>query len=180
MLTRRTKAALICVLAVFFLVGVGSIFYDRYRIVSDSMNPTLESGDKIFTRSKDPGINDIIAFGKPGPVTGPSTTLVSRLVAVGGQEITIADGHLWIDGVRIVEPFLNEPASTRARLTIPGCAQEEPAADRCVIPDGFGFVMGDNRLGSSDSRVYGPVDLGTVQGVVGNPPFWLLIEYLPF
>ena len=162
------------------LVGLGVVRYDNLSVVSSNMHPSLVVGDTFTVRSgQTPQVNDIIVFEAPERVGSATGGLLSRLVAVGGQEVSLVEGHLFVEGVRIAEPFLWETESTEPRSPIPGCAQETPAIDRCVIPEGYGFVMGDNRRGSADSRVYGPIDLSTVEGVVTEPPWWMFTGLLP-
>lgn len=162
------------------LVGLGVMLYDNLNVVGSNMHPTLVVGDTFTVRSgQAPTVNDVIVFQPPERVGATTGGLVSRLVAVGGQEVSFANGQLFIDGVLIAEPFLWEANSTEPRNQIPGCAQPTPAIDRCVIPEGHGFVMGDNRRGSADSRVYGPIDLAMVDGVVTEPPWWLFAGLLP-
>ena len=175
-MSRSKQLVVVVALAIVFLLGLGVVLYDRYDVISSNMVPTLSVSDTAYVRSgQSASVNDIVVFDAPdsvGRVTGP---LLARVVAVGGQEITFVDGAVLIDGIPISEPFLNEAVLTETRSVIPGCPQDEPLADLCLVPDGYGFVMGDNRGQSSDSRVYGPVDLDTVRGVVADPPFWLFV-----
>lgn len=179
-MSRPQQAFLAIALTFVVLLGLGVLLYDRYDIVSGNMGPTLTVSDDITIRvGKTPTINDIVVFDAPESIGQVNGGLISRLIAVGGQEVRLVDGEVFIDGARIVEPFLAQAASTELRAVIPGCAQDQPFADTCVVPEGFGFVMGDNRRGSSDSRVFGPIDLDLVRGVDANPPFWLFTGLLP-
>ena len=162
------------------LVGIGVVRYNNLEVLGSNMHPALPVGESFTVQpGKTPVANDIIVFDAPQRVGSATGGLLSRLVAVGGQEVSFAGGHLFIDGALIDEPFLWEELSTEPRALIPGCEQEVLLGDRCEIPDGFGFVMGDNRRGSNDSRVYGPIDLSTVQAVVVDPPWWLFTGLLP-
>jgi signal peptidase I len=72
-------------------------------------------------------------------------------VAVGGDTIEGRDGRVYVNGELIEEPYL-EPGTPTNDL------------GREVVPEGTVFVMGDNRLNSEDSRVFGPIDEDTIIG----------------
>jgi signal peptidase I len=82
----------------------------------------------------------------------PSTEeYIKRVIALPGEQVEGREGSVFVDGRRLVEPYL--PASTRT-------LDFEPE----TVPDGELWVMGDNRSNSSDSRVFGPIDDETVVG----------------
>lgn len=144
------------------------VLVQAYHIPSSSMVPTLQDGDRVVVnrlsyRFGELERGQVVVFAKPQGTDGDSD-LIKRVIGLPGEEIRFADNKVYINGLRVDEPYLREQDSTRPKLTIPGCDQIDPAKDRCTIPEGFVFVMGDNRRDSSDSRVFGPVSTDSIVG----------------
>ena len=132
-----------------------------YQIPSGSMEDTIMIEDKLFSekisyylRSPEPG--EIVTFNDP-EVEG--RTLIKRCIAVAGQEVDLRDGAVYIDGQRLNEPYTNGLESVPLR-TAPGVEIEYPY----TVPEGYVWVMGDNRTNSSDSRYFGPIPEDSVTG----------------
>jgi signal peptidase I len=116
-----------------------------YFIPSESMEPTLAVGDHIFVnrivyRFFRPERGEIVVFDHPHE---HGTDLIKRVVAVGGDRIEGRDGRVWVNGVASGE------------------STDFPVVQ---VPNDNLFVMGDNRGNSSDSRYWGFVPLGLLQG----------------
>jgi signal peptidase I len=119
-----------------FLV-VNKLVYTRVDI--DRLSrfiPFLDAGSSpqrdLFTS---PERGDIIVLKDPGK---PDTDLVKRIIGLPGETLEIVDGHVYIDGHLLIEPYI--------KMTWQG------GKPRIVIPPGEYFVMGDNRDASKDSR----------------------------
>ena len=76
---------------------------------------------------------------------------IKRVIGLPGETVEGKDGSVWVDGRRLVEPYLPEGTVTS------DFGPEE------IKPDHL-WVMGDNRGNSSDSRVFGQVEQSTVVG----------------
>ncbi len=82
----------------------------------------------------------------------PSTEeYIKRVIALPGEQVEGREGSVFVDGRRLVEPYLPDSAPTLD-------------FEATTVPAGELWVMGDNRANSSDSRVFGPVDDETVVG----------------
>ena len=154
--------------AVVIALFVRLMLVQAYHIPSASMVPTLEEGDRVVVNRLsyqfgEVGRGQVVVFKKPQGSSGQND-LIKRIIGLPGETIRFADNQVYVNGLRLEEPYLAEQDSTRPRLTIPGCAQTTPAPDTCVVPEGTIFMMGDNRLGSSDSRVFGPIEIDNVVG----------------
>jgi len=160
------------VIAVVVAVLLRSFVVGTYSIPSASMVPTLQKGDRILVDKLSYdlhgiGRGNIIVFATPsdehcaGP---PVADLVKRVVAMAGDTISLAGGHVYINGKLLPQPWL--PVATRHE-TEPGPGPEPYALDQPYkVPKGDVFVMGDNRVESCDSRYWGPVATSTIVGQV--------------
>jgi signal peptidase I len=142
------------------------------------MLPQLQVGDRIVVsklayKLHDPRRGDIVVFDAPTPVLKPSVggvervvrgllqtvglaapstdEFVKRVIGLPGETVEGHDGHVFVDGKQVVEPYLPSGTTTSdfAAITVP--------ADRL-------WVMGDNRGNSSDSRVFGTIRQSTIVG----------------
>lgn len=121
------------------------------HIYGPSMEPALYEGDRVFVekvsyRFRPPQRGDIVMLHLPQY----RDFLIKRVVGLPGEEIAIHDGHVYINGHVLLEPYLTEPT--------PG---EMPAMR---IPALHYFVLGDNRDDSNDSRYFGPVPRDYIVG----------------
>ena len=137
------------------------IFMFGIRVVNvkgHSMEPTLLDTDMILTSNLfyTPKNGDVVVLQTDS--YGPEP-LVKRIIATGGQTVDIDfdAGIVYVDGVALDEPYTAEPTTTREDFEGP-----------VEVPEGFLFLMGDNRNRSTDSRTdsIGFVDQRCVIGKV--------------
>jgi signal peptidase I len=142
-----------------------------YRIPSASMEPTLHCGkpadgcrsrvsdrviaNRIVYRFHAPERGDIIVFKAPTKVEAACNAggaFIKRVIGLPGERVSMRNGYVSIDGVRLAEPYL--AAGDRGRES-----GEWPRSPR----DGY-FVLGDNRAMSCDSRRWGVVPRESIIG----------------
>ena len=82
---------------------------------------------------------------------------VKRVIALPGETVRLHPDGVYVDEVRIYEPYL-PPGTT----TGPG----PDGYYLFTIPENCYFVMGDNRRYSADSRHYGPIHLNAIEGLI--------------
>lgn len=147
---------------VFAIMSVMFTFVIRdANVVGNSMLDTLHSDDKILITNfmYEPKCGDIVAINAENQI---EKRIIKRVIAVGGQTLVVdyAKNAVYVDGIKIDEPYVSsltrEPSNP---LQIP-----------YVVPDGYIFVMGDNRIISLDSRDKS-IGLVSVDDVIGKAQF---------
>jgi signal peptidase I len=146
----------VLVVAAFLLAtGIKTWVVQPFYIPSGSMEPTLAIGDRVLVnkfiyRFTSPKRGDVVVFESP---EGPKTDLIKRVIATGGQTVQIKDGYVSVDGTKLDEPYVAK--DRRDNYTSPTPTK---------VPQGYVWVMGDNRGNSADSRVIGPQPLSAILG----------------
>lgn len=133
--------SVVLVILVFAFVG------RMATVVGDSMEPTLQSGDRVLVSCffYTPECGDIVVVQKDSGYYDDQL-LIKRVIAKGGQTITFdfAEWTVCVDGEMIEEPYINRVFEAMKKGDITG--------DTVTVPEGCYFVMGDNRNFSADSR----------------------------
>lgn len=155
------------VVAFVFAMVIRTFVMETYSIPSGSMLPTLEVKDRVLVNklsynAHDVNRGDVVVFDRPANTPGRFDVLIKRVMGLPGETIQISNGDLYIDGQLVQESYILEPQSTQPLSGIPNCTVG--TAVSCIIPDDMVFVMGDNRLGSTDSRLFGPIPIDSIVG----------------
>ena len=166
---KRKNEFLEWVKALLFAFAVAAFirFFLFTPIVVDgeSMMPTLQSGDrmivnKIGYRIAEPKRFDIVVFHAP-----ENKDYIKRVIGLPGDFIAYEDDQLYINGMLYEEPYLQPYKDLLFEGTLTGdftLHDIDPTLD--VIPEGYVFVMGDNRRYSKDSRHIGIVKQTEIVG----------------
>lgn len=122
------------------------------RVDGDSMKDTLHNNDILILNKMDKSYQrfDIIVIDING------SKLVKRIIGLPGENISYKDNELYING----EPKEDKTIIRTADFTL------KELYDIEKIPEGYYFVMGDNRTNSLDSRDY-RVGLVKKEDIVG-------------
>jgi len=155
------------ILAVVLYFGINALSA-RVRVDGFSMIPTLQNGEyilvnKLAYKTGQPNRGDIIVFRLPGDET---QDLIKRVIGLPGDTVHISDGAVTINGAKLQEPYI---------------AQNPLYFGEWTVPDGFLFVLGDNRNDSRDSHQWGLLPLENVIGksvlIYWPPPEWKIINH---
>lgn len=145
----QNKIATFCfeILSIFGMAAIAIAFCFTFlfrTVVVDggSMNHTLYDKDRLIITAGigKPEYGDIVVICQPNVL---EKTLIKRVIATGGQTIDIDfnTGTVKVDGNVLDEPYIADPTTKSEGMTFPQ-----------TVPEGYVFVMGDNRLHSTDSR----------------------------
>lgn len=164
-----TKALLIAFAIAAF---IRYFLFTPIAVDGESMMPTLHDGDrmivnKIGYKIGEPERFDIVVFHAP-----EQKNYIKRVIGLPGETLEYKDDQLYINGEPIDEPYLDEYKAqiTEGTLTEDFTLQDIDV-NLDVIPEGYVFVMGDNRRYSKDSRHIGIVEQ---KEIIGNTSliFW--------
>ena len=185
------------VLPILVVVLFRMIVVEPFVIPSGSMIPTLLVHDHIFAEKwayglhvpfvdsfvlkwAEPQAFDIIVFRYP---KNPDVYFVKRVIGLPGDEVSVHQGLLKINGLEIPQAKVQKVPSSAVELDsrfdyyeedfhwVRYENREDSNFHTIKVPTGFLFVMGDNRDQSSDSRVWGFVPMDNVVGRVSR--VWL-------
>jgi signal peptidase I len=172
-------------LILFFVIR--TFFVQAYKIPSASMEKTLLVGDFLLVNKlvygpivpftdvhlpalREPKRGDILVFKYP---LDKSLDFVKRCVAVGGDTVEMRDKVLYVNGARMDEGYA-QYIDPRVQTVLHRNRDRGIQPNRFPLPrDNFGpivvppgkfFVLGDNRDNSRDSRYWGFVDRGLIEG----------------
>jgi signal peptidase I len=157
-----TVETIILALALFLVVYI--FIMQPHQVNGHSMDPTLETGqylltEKISYRFREPLRGDIIVFNAPSiACAAGDCDYIKRIIGVPGDVLRIEDGRVFINGMELDESdYLPTGMQTN-----PGFFTDNNQ-DIIIGQDQF-FVIGDNRPGSSDSRIWGLIERRSIIG----------------
>lgn len=133
------KEAIPYVIIIIIVILIRKFIVTPVRVNGDSMYPYLKEGEVLILNKVDKSFNrfDIVV------INSNNTKIIKRIIGLPGETISYKDCKLYINDEE-VEDFVKQ------------CTTEDFSLDGlysyAMIPDGYYFVMGDNRKNSSDSR----------------------------
>lgn len=140
------------IIIIIVVVLLRTFIITPVRVNGPSMNSTLNDGDILLLEKYDTDFQrfDIVVLKYNGE------KLVKRVIGLPGETIEYKDNTLYINNKKINEPFLVEETEDFSLKKL--------GYDK--IPDGYYFVVGDNRDNSLDSRFIGLIPKDTMEGKV--------------
>ena len=155
------------------------ILLGNYVVDGNSMDPTLRNDQRVFVNkfvyfdpivfksnlklsfdsTLNPKRGDVVVFDPPFPYDASGKQFVKRIIAIPGDTIENSSGIILVNG----KPFGNDFGVTSEISEVP----------KTLVPEGYYYVLGDNRNSSNDSRNFGFVPRTSIIGRV-----WVI--YWPF
>jgi len=155
------NALLLLVVIVTTLVSYGII--SRYVVSAviikgRSMAPTLNDGDRFVLNRwlyhfRAPQRGDLVVIRDPGH----NDFAVKRIVGIPADTMLFEEGKVYVNGLRLSEPYLPRDTKTLA---------PETSVPRVKLAKDHYYVLGDNRNNSEDSRFYGAVHRDCIIGMI--------------
>ena len=141
---------------------------DHYYVPSGSMEYSLMPGDRVFVDKTAYGVRipltKVDLFGATAPHRGDiavfdsprdGTRLIKRIVAVGGDTVSLVNGHLTINGEPLGDNRVEHFGAREALLNL----RDGGGPDyEMQIPAGKVLAIGDHRGNSLDGRFWGLID----------------------
>ena len=138
------------IMAVAIIIPVRWFLFQPFVVTGDSMRPTFHNGnyliiDELTYRFRAPARGEVVVMRFP---KDPSQYFIKRIVGLPGEHLVIRDGQVKIynaehpSGLTLEESYLQSQNITHGNIDLRLKSEEF-------------FVLGDNRLSSSDSRVWG-------------------------
>lgn len=163
-----------CLLIVLRLISL--IFFTTTTVEGPSMNYTLTPHQELWVnRYEKIDRGDLAVIDAHQMEAYPkSNTYIKRIIGLPGDTIESTKKGLLLNGQPFYENYLsNEVKAHFEEWTFEELTQQPlwngPKA--LPIPEGYYFVLGDNRLNSEDSRHFGLVPKEAIKGVA-HPLFW--------
>ena len=121
--------------------------YQPVKVEGTSMAPLLSDQERIFInkfvyRFEAIHRGDVVVFWYP---LDRSKSFIKRVIALPGETVTIRQGVVTVNGIVVPEPY------------VPPQYEDVSDYGPVRVPKDSYFVMGDHRISSNDSRVFGPV-----------------------
>lgn len=166
-------------------------------ISGHSMDPTLQNGERVISvKTAKVKRFDIVTLQAPD---NPNEEYVKRVIGLPGDTVEVKNDQLYINGRRYDEPYLDEYKQKLKNGTLASEYESDYQSTvtsaktftnnfslktldstdgKTKVPEGYYFVLGDNRLISKDSRYFGFVKASAIDGVV-EFAFWPLKDFGP-
>ncbi|SOD83078.1 signal peptidase I Serine peptidase. MEROPS family S26A [Streptomyces sp. Ag109_G2-15] len=166
---------ILVVIALVLALLIKTFLVQAFSIPSDSMQNTLQQGDRVLVDKltpwfgSEPERGEVVVFhdpdnwlaGEPAPNPNPvqkvlswiglmpsaeEKDLIKRVIGVGGDTVQCkGTGPLTVNGKALNEPYVY-PGNTP-------CSQDDQGGQfKVKVPKGYIWVMGDHRQNSRDSR----------------------------
>ncbi|WYJ91083.1 signal peptidase I [Enterococcus sp. 9E7_DIV0242] len=171
----RLDRETILIVVLFFAVLLFFVFIQTHRVDGESMEPTLSQNDRyIILKTKTISRYDIVTFSEK-KAENPEE-YVKRVLGIPGDRLWTTETNLFIRPKEAGEIDLSKEAVGTWDSTLSVKVSSEviqKLEGMTEIPEGYFFVLGDNRQVSRDSRAMGLISMKEIEGKA-------IYRYFPF
>jgi signal peptidase I len=165
--------------AIVFALFARTFLFQAFEVPSSSMEKNVLTGDRLLVNkfvlapvvpalaallpSRQVRRGDIVVFRFP---EDPNRDFLKRVIGLPGETVAIRDKRVFVDGRLLNEPYAFH-ADDRVWPDDPSIPEDLRRRDQLapsLVPRNAYFVMGDNRDDSNDSRYWGIVPAGHIEG----------------
>ncbi|MBH5316664.1 signal peptidase I [Paenibacillus sp. GSMTC-2017] len=147
------------VIAVVLVLLIRQFLFSPYIVDGESMEPNFISGERLIVNKilytfKEPKFGEVVVFDVPEE----KRKFIKRVIGVPGDKIRLEGDDLYINDVKVEEPYIKEVLEeAHAKGELYNNTENFPnnTFTESVVPEGMIFAMGDNRSNSRDSRSIG-------------------------
>lgn len=139
--------------AIIIVTITGAFLFKTVGVDGTSMTHTLQDHDRLIISNfcYQPTVGDIVVLNIPERFHMP---IIKRIIANEGQTVNITNsGDVYVDDIKLKEDYIHDKTMKKTHNSYP-----------VKVPKGCIFVMGDNRMGSTDSRDIGCVSKNNIAG----------------
>jgi signal peptidase I len=138
----------VAAVALVIVLPIRYFVFQPFIVSGQSMTPTFQNGDylvidELSYRFREPERGEVVVLKYPHD---PSQRYIKRIIGLPGEALEIKDGRLWINGSLLADDNFT------------------PGDLKIILEKDEFFVLGDNRLHSSDSRGWGVLPKENIVG----------------
>lgn len=149
----KVKTVLSYVLVIVIALLIKKYIFSPIRVNGTSMYPTLNDGDIMILNEIGYYLNGVERFDIV-VVKTEDDKIIKRVIGLPGETVKYLDNKLYINGEEIEEDFTHAITHNFDLSDI----------NEKIIPEGYYFVVGDNRGNSKDSRIIGLISKKQIMG----------------
>jgi signal peptidase I len=141
-----------------YVSGESNSMYPTFgREVIDNSDISSSPNMKPYKKNTPVGRGDIVDFEFKND--DGVRMLIKRIIAIENDKIELRAGIVYLNGNQLSEPYTYKPRSTFGSFFLKDC-------NAIIVPAGYVFVMGDNRMASGDSREFGFVKISSIKHII--------------
>ncbi|WP_322922737.1 signal peptidase I [Paenibacillus campi] len=155
------------VVALVLVIIIRGFLFEPFIVDGPSMQPNFYTGERVIVNKilydiRPPHPGEVIVLKVPSQ----NRDFIKRVIAVGGDTVKVEGDTVTVNGKVISEPYI-QAAIDQAHAqghdyNINNFPTSQIPDDK--VPQGYVFVMGDNRSNSQDSRMIGYIPLSNIIG----------------
>ena len=148
-------------IAVILVLLIRWLVFKPFIVDGPSMQPNFHTGERLIVsewiyKFREPHRGEVVVFH-----ASKEKDYIKRVIGLPGEKIKIADGVVYINGEPLDEPYIEQAILDYRKTHATEYNADFPETS---VAEGTVFVMGDNRVDSSDSRMIGSIPFGDIIG----------------